>query len=105
AVAGDDVRSADAPSFGPPSYHLSLKEAVRFACANNLLGIMCNSSLLTRVPALIRNVKDNGLFLVSFGRENYSEQPRAAQKSHGVDALICDGVIAYEADDNVEYAI
>ncbi|KAJ2348274.1 phosphate system positive regulatory protein pho81, partial [Coemansia sp. RSA 2618] len=90
-AGGDDVRSADAPSFGPPAHHLSLKEAVRFACANNLLGIMCNSSLLTRVPALVGNVKDNGLFLVSFGQENYSGESCAAQKAHGVDALICDG--------------
>ncbi|KAJ2540793.1 phosphate system positive regulatory protein pho81 [Coemansia sp. RSA 1853] len=100
-----DVRSADAPSFGLPAHHLSLKEAVRFACANNLLGIMCSSSLLTRVPALISNVKDNGLLLVSFGRENYDSESRAAQKAHGVDALICDGVIEYEADDHLEFAI
>ncbi|KAJ1758845.1 phosphate system positive regulatory protein pho81 [Coemansia sp. RSA 1591] len=101
----DDVRSADAPSFGLPTSHLSLKEAVRFACANNLLGIMCSSSLLTRVPALIGNVKDNGLLLVSFGPGNYDKESRAAQKAHGVDALICDGVIEYEADDHLEFAI
>ncbi|KAJ2068458.1 phosphate system positive regulatory protein pho81 [Coemansia sp. S155-1] len=100
-----DVRAGDAPSFNPPSHHLSLKEAVRFACTNNLLGVMCTSSLLTRVPALIKNIKDNGLFLVSFGRENQDEQMRTLQRSHGVDATMCDGVIKYEADDNTEFAI
>ncbi|KAJ2804389.1 phosphate system positive regulatory protein pho81 [Coemansia guatemalensis] len=97
--------SADAPSFGTSSSHLSLKEAVRFACANNLLGLICSSSLLTRVPALIENVKNSGLLLVSFGSENYDEQQRQSQKSRGVDATICNGVILYEADQSLEYAI
>ncbi|KAJ2736937.1 phosphate system positive regulatory protein pho81 [Coemansia sp. BCRC 34962] len=100
-----DVRAGDAPSFNPPSHHLSLKEAVRFACTNNLLGVMCTSSLLTRVPALIKNIKDNGLFLVSFGRENQDEQLRALQRGHGVDATMCDGVIKYEANDSTDFAI
>ncbi|KAJ1750621.1 phosphate system positive regulatory protein pho81 [Coemansia sp. RSA 990] len=105
APDSDDSFNKDAPSFGPYTNHLPLKEAVRFASANNILGIMCRSSLLTRVPSLIRNVKDNGLLLVSFGRENYDEQLCAAQKSHGVDAIICDGTIKYETEDNVEYVI
>ncbi|KAJ2746212.1 phosphate system positive regulatory protein pho81 [Coemansia sp. BCRC 34301] len=100
-----DTCAGDAPSFNPPSHHLSLKEAVRFACTNNLLGVMCTSSLLTRVPALIKSIKDNGLFLVSFGRENRDEQLRALQRSHGVDATLCDGVIKYEADESTEFAI
>ncbi|KAJ2080334.1 phosphate system positive regulatory protein pho81 [Coemansia sp. RSA 988] len=96
---------SDAPSFGASSSHLSLKEAVRFACANNLLGLICNSSLLTRVPALIENVKSSGLLLMSFGIENYDEQQRQSQKSRGVDATICNGVIKYEADSSFEFAI
>ncbi|KAJ2779702.1 phosphate system positive regulatory protein pho81 [Coemansia interrupta] len=100
-----DVHSADAPSFSPPSHHLSLKEAVRFACNNNLLGVICNSSLLTRVPELIRSIKDNGLFLISFGRDNYDGQSCALQKAQGVDAIMCAGVIKYEADENQMYAI
>ncbi|KAJ2160135.1 phosphate system positive regulatory protein pho81 [Coemansia sp. RSA 552] len=100
-----DSHSADAPSFGPPACHLSLKEAVRFARANNLLGIVCSASLLTRVPALVASVKDNGLFLVSYGPENSDPQLCAAQKSQGVDALISDGVLAYDIDDSVDYAI
>ncbi|KAJ1725595.1 phosphate system positive regulatory protein pho81 [Coemansia erecta] len=100
-----DVHSADAPSFSPPSHHLSLKEAVRFGCNNNLLGVICNSSLLTRVPELIRSIKDNGLFLISFGRDNYNEQSCALQKAQGVDAIMRAGVISYEADENMEFAI
>ncbi|KAJ1816611.1 phosphate system positive regulatory protein pho81, partial [Coemansia sp. RSA 2598] len=105
STAEGDVHSADAPSFSPPSNHLSLKEAVRFACNNNLLGLICNSSLLTRVPELIRSIKDNGLFLVSFGRDNYDEQSCALQKTQGVDAIMRAGVIRYDADENVEFAI
>ncbi|KAJ2331167.1 phosphate system positive regulatory protein pho81 [Coemansia sp. RSA 2681] len=104
-ASASEARASDAPSFNQPSHHLSLKEAVRFACTNNLLGVMCTSSLLTRVPALIKNIKDNGLFLVSFGRENQDEQLRTLQRSHGVDATLCDGVITYQADDSTEFAI
>ncbi|KAJ2483239.1 phosphate system positive regulatory protein pho81 [Coemansia sp. RSA 2320] len=87
------------------SPRMVVDEATRFACGNNLLGLMCTSSLLTRVPALINNIKDNGLFLVSFGRENQDERLRGLQRSHGVDAMMSEGVIKYEADDSTEYAI
>ncbi|KAJ1800362.1 phosphate system positive regulatory protein pho81 [Coemansia sp. RSA 2399] len=95
----------DAPSAKPTSRHLSLKEAIRFACANNLLGIMCSASLLTRVPELVKNIKGNGLFLISFGRENQDEKACVLQKANGVDAIMNDGVIKYESDDTTEYAI
>ncbi|KAJ2769576.1 phosphate system positive regulatory protein pho81, partial [Coemansia nantahalensis] len=97
--------AAGAPSFGPSTNHLSLKEAVRFACTNNMLGIMCSASLLTRVPALIDSIKSNGLVAISFGPENRDEQLCAAQKEHGVDAIMCDGAIQYEPDLSLEYAI
>ncbi|KAJ2707026.1 phosphate system positive regulatory protein pho81 [Coemansia spiralis] len=99
------ARAAGAPSFGPPTNHLSLKEAVRFACTNNLLGIMCSASLLTRVPALVDSIKGNGLVAISFGPENRDEQLCAAQKDRGVDAIMCDGAIMYEPDQSLEYAI
>ncbi|KAJ1961353.1 phosphate system positive regulatory protein pho81, partial [Dipsacomyces acuminosporus] len=92
------------PSFNPPAFHLSLKEAVRFATANNLLGVMCNASLLTRVPSLISNIKNNGLFLISFGSFNRDEQTCITQKAYGVDAIMVGGVINYEAE-HAEYAI
>ncbi|KAJ2703723.1 phosphate system positive regulatory protein pho81 [Coemansia sp. IMI 203386] len=104
-TAEGDVHSADAPSFSPPSNHLSLKEAVRFACNNNLLGLICNSSLLIRVPELVGSIKDNGLFLISFGRDNYDEKSCALQKAQGVDATMRAGVIRYDADENLEFAI
>lgn len=83
-----------------PASHLPLKDAIRFANHNSLLGIMCESSLLLQVPALIKNVKNSGLFLISFGQDNDNEQSRTLQRSHGVDALMKDGVIQYEADDS-----
>ncbi|KAJ1884144.1 hypothetical protein LPJ66_010753, partial [Kickxella alabastrina] len=54
---------------------------------------------------LIRSIKDNGLFLVSFGRDNYDEASCAKQMDHGVDAIMRAGVIRYEANDGVDYAI
>ncbi|KAJ1665576.1 phosphate system positive regulatory protein pho81 [Coemansia sp. RSA 1646] len=115
AAAGSELKSeeesgvaldfADAPSARPTLCHLSLKEAIRFACANNLLGIMCSASLLTRVPELVKNIKGSGLFLVSFGRDNQDEQSCVSQKANGVDAIMKDGVIKYETDETTEYAI
>ncbi|KAJ2784090.1 phosphate system positive regulatory protein pho81 [Coemansia javaensis] len=95
----------EAPSFGPPSRHLSVKEAVRFACTNNMLGVMCRSSLLARVPALIDAIKSSGLVAISFGPENRDPALCAALKEHGVDAIMCDGVIAYEMPESLDYAI
>jgi len=43
----------------------SLKEAVRFASSNNLMGIICSSRLMEMVPALTRSVKVAGLVLVA----------------------------------------
>ncbi|KAJ2556405.1 phosphate system positive regulatory protein pho81 [Coemansia sp. RSA 1933] len=94
-----------APTSRPASRHLSLKEAIRFACANNLLGIMCSASLLTHVPELVKNIKGNGLFLISFGRENQDEQSCASQRANGVDAIMKDGVINYDADETTQFAI
>ncbi|KAJ1955517.1 phosphate system positive regulatory protein pho81 [Linderina pennispora] len=99
-----DPATVDAPSLNARPQHLSLKESVRFACDNNLLGIMCDAALLTRVPSLITSVKNNGLFLISFGANNGDEQMCAQQKMHGVDAIMYHGVIKYEAE-HAEYAI
>ncbi|KAJ1946276.1 phosphate system positive regulatory protein pho81, partial [Linderina macrospora] len=99
-----DPATVDAPSFNSRLQHLSLKESVRFACDNNLLGIMCDASLLTRVPSLIANVKNNGLFLISFGANNGDQQMCAEQKAAGVDAIMHRGAIKYEAE-HAEYAI
>lgn len=44
---------------------MSLKEAVRIAQSNNLMGLICTSRLLELVPALIASVKEAGLVLIS----------------------------------------
>ncbi|KAJ1847864.1 hypothetical protein LPJ57_005131, partial [Coemansia sp. RSA 486] len=54
---------------------------------------------------LVGSIKDNGLFLISFGRDNYDEQSCALQKAQGVDATMRAGVIRYDADENLEFAI
>lgn len=43
----------------------SIKEAVRFASNNNLMGLICSSRLLDTVPALAQSVKVAGLVLVA----------------------------------------
>ncbi|KAF2745635.1 hypothetical protein M011DRAFT_469297 [Sporormia fimetaria CBS 119925] len=44
---------------------LSIRDAVRIARDNNLVGLMCSARLLDRVPALVHSIKSAGLLLVS----------------------------------------
>ena len=44
---------------------MSIKEAVRVAETNNLMGLVCRSQILDMVPALINAIKHAGLVLVS----------------------------------------
>ncbi|KAL2888869.1 Ankyrin repeat protein nuc-2 [Ceratocystis lukuohia] len=44
---------------------VSIKEAVRVAQSNNLMGLICSGKLLDLVPALIDAIKSNGLALVT----------------------------------------
>jgi len=46
----------------------SLKEAVRFAKNNNLLGVMVDGTLLEQVPELIPTIKAAGLVLITLNR-------------------------------------
>lgn len=45
----------------------SIEGAVKFAKTNNLLGVLFDSTIVTRVPSLIDSVKENGLLLGLFG--------------------------------------
>ncbi|GAA5947210.1 hypothetical protein JCM3765_001576 [Sporobolomyces pararoseus] len=45
----------------------SIREAVKFAKANNLLGVMLDATMLIQVPSLIQSAREHGLLLVSFG--------------------------------------
>ncbi|KAF9932037.1 phosphate system positive regulatory protein pho81 [Linnemannia zychae] len=66
----------------------SIKEAIKFARSNNLLGVICEATPLVQVPSLITHIKESGLILTSFGRLNKDPAMVQLQKSHGVDAFM-----------------
>ncbi|KAK5799677.1 hypothetical protein F5H01DRAFT_284485, partial [Linnemannia elongata] len=66
----------------------SIKEAVKFARSNNLLGVICEATPLIQVPSLITHIKESGLILSSFGVGNKDPAQVQIQKSHGVDAFM-----------------
>jgi hypothetical protein len=82
---------------------MSLKEAVRIAQSNNLMGLICTSRLLELVPALVASVKEAGLVLIS----DYSHDVRHSTRGHsaapsvlglgeGVDGLVAgNGVLRF----------
>lgn len=75
----------------------SIKEAIKFARSNNLLGVICEATPLIQVPSLITHIKESGLILTSFGAANRDPQLVHIQKNHGVDALmIMDGPIDHD---------
>ncbi|CAG8534348.1 4022_t:CDS:2, partial [Cetraspora pellucida] len=75
----------------------SIKEAVKFAKMNNLLGVIFEATLLVHVPSLITNVKQAGLILTTFGSANNDPHNILIQEKYGVDAMVVDGVIKYNA--------
>ncbi|KAI8363658.1 hypothetical protein B0O80DRAFT_434224 [Mortierella sp. GBAus27b] len=66
----------------------SIKEAIKFARGNNLLGIICEATPLIQVPTLITHIKESGLILASFGASNRNPELVQIQRKHGVDALM-----------------
>ncbi|KAI2233307.1 phosphate system positive regulatory protein pho81 [Ophidiomyces ophidiicola] len=55
---------------------MSVKEAARIAQGNNFMGLMCRSSLLNVMPALIESVKEQGLVLVADTSDESGERSR-----------------------------
>ncbi|KAJ1676568.1 hypothetical protein EV182_007935, partial [Spiromyces aspiralis] len=103
-VEPDSAESECADRLKPGN--LSFKEAVRFAIENNLLGIICEASLLINVPHLIVNIKSSGLLLASYGSENISTHNQQHQRKYGVDATEVDGVLHYNPiDQPLDFAI
>ncbi|GJJ69376.1 CDK inhibitor PHO81 [Entomortierella parvispora] len=66
----------------------SIKEAIKFARSNNMLGVICEATPLIQVPGLITNIKESGLILTSFGPSNRDAALVHRQKKHGVDAFM-----------------
>jgi hypothetical protein len=71
---------------------MSLKEAVRIAQSNNLMGLICTSRLLELVPALVASVKEAGLVLISDYSHDVRHSARAPPSvlglGEGVDGLV-----------------
>ncbi|CAI2166042.1 19028_t:CDS:2 [Funneliformis geosporum] len=74
----------------------SLKEAVKFAKRNNLLGVICDATILVKVPSLITNVKQAGLVLTTFGIANNDDHNIILQDKYKVDAKVINGVVIYK---------
>ncbi|KAG8906028.1 ubiquitin-protein ligase peroxin 12 [Tulasnella sp. 403] len=79
----------------------SLDAAVNCAKANNLLGILINASLLVRIPSLIPAIKDSGVLLAAYGKQDQLSTlsaPTAAGDNgatSAVDGILQDGVLSY----------
>ncbi|KAI1328624.1 hypothetical protein F5Y16DRAFT_152726 [Xylariaceae sp. FL0255] len=76
---------------------LSVKEVVRIAQNNNLMGLVCSARLLDMVPALVDAIKSHGLALVI---DRSAEQPNpngvCAPLPKGVDGLVkSNGVLRF----------
>ncbi|KAJ5134058.1 hypothetical protein N7526_005423 [Penicillium atrosanguineum] len=54
---------------------MSIKESARIAQSNNFMGMICRSSLLNVVPALVETIKELGLVLVADTSDEPSQQP------------------------------
>ncbi|GAA5848597.1 hypothetical protein JCM8547_004567 [Rhodosporidiobolus lusitaniae] len=68
----------------------SIREAVKFAKANNLLGVMLDATMLVQIPSLIQSAREHGLLITTFGTP--SRVPLA-------DAHMADGVLSYATSD------
>ncbi|PHH86598.1 hypothetical protein CDD83_9999 [Cordyceps sp. RAO-2017] len=85
---------------GGPRRSMSVKEAVRVAQSNNLMGLMCHSQLLDMVPALVDAIKSHGLALVV---DKSTEVPDASPAANtgpllpeGVDGVLKDhGILRF----------
>ncbi|KAJ1924418.1 phosphate system positive regulatory protein pho81 [Tieghemiomyces parasiticus] len=96
--AGDETRPDANRCFLPIdglSNPVSIKEAIKFARRNHLLGLLCNAYLPVQVPSLIRTIKSSGLILATFGAPNDRPENLALQKHYGVDAILVRGVFHY----------
>lgn len=66
----------------------SIKEAVRIAQSNNLMGLMCFGRLLEMVPALVDAIKSHGLALVTDKSTDASSSDSSSQVPKGVDGVL-----------------
>lgn len=84
----------------------SLKDAVSFASNNNLLGIICNASLLSLVPSLAATIRVFGLVLVSETSNHSASSISNNQLKHnqyvqGVDGVRSEKVLDFKCAINM----
>jgi glycerophosphodiester phosphodiesterase len=70
----------------------SLQQAVRFAKASHLMGIVSHATPIVMAPQLVRSVKRAGLVFCTYGDENNVTELIDLQERFGVDAIIVDHV-------------
>ncbi|KAJ5715001.1 uncharacterized protein N7483_012182, partial [Penicillium malachiteum] len=82
---------------------MSIKESARIAQSNNFMGLICRSSLLNVVPALVETIKELGLVLVA-DTSDETGQPERRDSVADADAM---GVAewAYRMPDGVNGAM
>ncbi|GAA5878688.1 hypothetical protein JCM1840_000200 [Sporobolomyces johnsonii] len=68
----------------------SIREAVKFAKANNLLGVMLDATMLIQVPSLIQSAREHGLLITTFGTPG---------RVPLTDAHMAAGVLSYASSD------
>ena len=73
----------------------SIKDAVKFSKANNLLGVVLDAGVAIHAPALITTIKESGLVLITNGSVNADKSNVDMQISHGVDGVMHDGVCQF----------
>lgn len=71
-----------------------MKEAVKFAKSNNLLGLIVDAEIAVHAPALITTIKESGLVLITHGEENQRLENVNTQTVHGVDGIQANGICA-----------
>jgi glycerophosphoryl diester phosphodiesterase len=74
----------------------SVEASIHYAKSLQLVGLVCPSTYLVQHVDIIKRIKESGLRLMTWGKENSEIEPVALQKELGVDGIIADH-IAYIA--------
>ena len=72
---------------------ISIKESVRIAQSNNLMGLICSTRLLDLIPALVPSIKEAGLVLISDYTQPLNGQPSVLDLPQGVDGLVMENAV------------
>jgi len=83
---------------GPEEESLSVREAVKLANGQNMLGLVLDCRILVAVPHLIQSVRDAGLLLIASGSsELLAKLKEVTEGSISVDGVCSGGVVTLAA--------